>query len=244
MEYNEAMETLQVEYLLIPDEGAQIVGADTVKIGETLYFAVEPEEDFEIVSVMANGLEVEAVTDVAWLEEAEDADAEDRDEKDGGEAEDLAAWKRYEHVYRVEAAEEDLVIEVGLDEKLIPAAVYTAETDDAVFTVDVPDGAFEEAVELKASQIQDETELKAYADQAGEVLAADKVVAEVRAYDLSFISEKTGEEVEPAETVSVGIRFKKAPVAKDMDDEQVTGLSVIHLPEDDSAQVMTSVDCA
>lgn len=255
--YNEALETLQVDYQVVPDGAAKIVGADTVKIGGTLYFAVEPEEDFQIISVMANGLAVEEVTDVAALEEAEDtkdtedADTEDLDEKDGSKedaakdddkAESLADWKKYEHVYKVEAEDEDLAIEVGLDEKRIPAAVYTAETDDAVFTVDVPDGAFAEEVELKASRIKDETELKTYADQANGALAADQVVAEVRAYDLSFVSVKTGEEVEPAETVSVNIQFKKAPVAKDVDKEQVTSLSVVHLPEDEDAKVMTSVD--
>ncbi len=253
--YNEALETLQVEYQVIPDGAAKIVGADTVKMGGTLYFAVEPEEGLQIISVTANGLTVEEVTDVAALKGAEDtgdADGEDLEDADltcGGEkaakddeAESLAEWERYAHVYKVEAEDEDLVIEVGLDEELIPAKVYTAETDDAVFTVDVPDGAFAEEVGLKVSKIIDEAELKTYADQANGALAADKVVAEVRAYDLSFVSEETGEEVEPTETVSVSIQFKKAPVVKDMDEDQVTGLSVVHLPEDEDAKVMTSVD--
>ena len=194
VEYNEALETLQVDYQVIPDGAAQIVGADTVKMGGTLYFAVEPEEDFEIISVMANGLAVEEVTDVAALAEAEDT--EDADEEDGGdtaeedEAESLADWKKYEHVYKVEAEDEDLVVEVGLDEKLIPAAVYTVETEEAIIRVDVPEGAFEEEVELRAEKIEDEEQLAALIAQTNSLLEEGQMVSEFLAYDVTFASKE------------------------------------------------------
>lgn len=256
--YNEALETLQVDYQVLPDGAAKIVGADTVKIGGTLYFAVEPEEDFQIISVMANGLAVEEVTDVAVLEEAEDTedsdgeDLEDADLAHDGEkaakddkAESLAEWKKYEHVYKVEAEDEDLVIEVGLDEKLIPAKVYTAETDDAVFTVDVPDGAFAEEVELKAKKIKDEEQLKVLADQAEGVLEKEKVVSGILAYDISFVSLKSGEEIEPAKAVSVSIRVKKPMVSAQKErgkEDKTTEISVVHLPDEGKAEVVATTE--
>ncbi len=248
VEYNEALETLQVDYQVIPDGAAQIVGADTVKMGGTLYFAVEPEEDFEIISVMANGLAVEEVTDVAALAEAEDT--EDADEEDGGdtaeedEAESLADWKKYEHVYKVEAEDEDLVVEVGLDEKLIPAAVYTVETEEAIIRVDVPEGAFEEEVELRAEKIEDEEQLAALIAQTNSLLEEGQMVSEFLAYDVTFASKEDGSEVEPLYTVSVNIQVKKPMTTEEVPKEDALGVSVLHLPEDGDAKIMTSTEKA
>ncbi len=213
-----------VDYTVNPFEAASVKGAESVADGENLYFAVEPEEGYEILGVYANGEELEQA-EVSGLASASD-------------------WGGYAYVYVAEGVAEDLSIEIEMaeEEDIIPAAVYTAETDDAVFTVDVPDKAFAEEVELQVSEIENETELKAYADQANEALTADRVVAGIRAFDISFVSKGSGEEVEPAETVSVNIRFKSSAVAKDAASQEVTGLSVVHLPENEDARVMTSVD--
>ena len=198
-------------------------------MGGTLYFAVEPEEDFEIISVMANGLAVEEVTDVAALAEAEDT--EDADEEDGGdtaeedEAESLADWKKYEHVYKVEAEDEDLVVEVGLDEKLIPAAVYTVETEEAIIRVDVPEGAFEEEVELRAEKIEDEEQLAALIAQTNSLLEEGQMVSEFLAYDVTFASKEDGSEVEPLYTVSVNIQVKKPMTTEEVPKEDALGVS-------------------
>ncbi len=216
-----------VEYQVSSPDAATVKGTDSVEKGMDLYFAVQAQEGFEVVAAYANGEEVSEAGDGALAS--------------------ASNWKGYSHVFVVEGVEEDLWIDVEVvqleeEKPIIPAATYTAETNDAVFTVDVPDGAFAEEVELQVSKIENESKLKEYTDQANEALTSNQVVAGVRAYDISFVSKESGEELEPADTVSVGIRFKGSAVAKDVSDEEVTSLSVVHLPENNEAQVMASVD--
>ncbi len=125
---------------------------------------------------------------------------------------------------------------------LAAAKTYTAETDDAEFTVGVPEGAFAEEVELRAVKIEDEAQLKEMADQAEGALEEGKTVSGIVAYDLSFVSLVSGEEVEPAKAVSVNIRMKE-PVALSQEDQEEEnaadgGISVVHLPDEGEAEVV------
>ena len=125
---------------------------------------------------------------------------------------------------------------------LAAAKTYTAETDDAEFTVGVPEGAFAEEVELRAVKIEDEAQLKEMADQAEGALEEGKTVSGIVAYDLSFVSLVSGEEVEPAKAVSVNIRMKE-PVALSQEDQEEEnaadgGVSVVHLPDEGEAEVV------
>ena len=125
---------------------------------------------------------------------------------------------------------------------LAAAKTYTAETDDAEFTVGVPEGAFVEEVELRAVKIEDEVQLKEMADQAEGALEEGKTVSGIVAYDLSFVSLVSGEEVEPAKAVSVNIRMKE-PVALSQEDQEEEnaadgGVSVVHLPDEGEAEVV------
>lgn len=125
---------------------------------------------------------------------------------------------------------------------LAAAKTYTAETDDAEFTVGVPEGAFAEEVELRAVKIEDEAQLKEMADQAEGALEEGKTVSGIVAYDLSFVSLVSGEEVEPAKAVSVNIRMKE-PVALSQEDQEEEnaadgGVSVVHLPDGGEAEVV------
>ena len=125
------------------------------------------------------------------------------------------------------------------------AAVYTAETDDAEFTVNVPDGAFTEEVILQVAKIEDEKQLSDLADQAEAALEKQQTVSSLLAYDISFISQSTGKEVEPAEAVSVSIRVKE-PIAAEQKaksaEKEATGVSVVHLPEDGKAEVVAATE--
>lgn len=129
---------------------------------------------------------------------------------------------------------------------LAAAKTYTAETDDAEFTVGVPEGAFAEEVELRAVKIEDEAQLKEMADQAEGALEEGKTVSGIVAYDLSFVSLVSGEEVEPAKAVSVNIRMKE-PVALSQEDqaeenEADEGVSVVHLPDEGEAEVVAEAE--
>ena len=219
-----------VDYLVNVDEAAEIIGDAYVAEGEDLYFAVEPKEGFEIASVHVNGNMAEAVEAPESLEAS-------------------SSWKGYAYVYRVEDVVEDLEIVVEIEEEVsvLPATIYHAETDDAMFTISVPGGAFLEAVDLHVKKIEDEEQLKALADQAEEALEKQKTVSSLLAYDISFVSQETGEEVEPKEAVSVNIQIKEAMVsekAKKAEEKAVTEVSVVHLPENGTAEVVATTEDA
>ncbi len=228
-EEEEIFEYLVDYYVNLP-EGASVEGADRVAEGEDLYFAVDVEEGYEIAGVYANGEELEEIEDAADRASASD-------------------WESYAHVYVVEAVEDDLTVEVEVEEPeelapVIAAATYTAETDDAVVTVNVPDGAFTEEVDLKVAKIENEDQVEALKIQANSLLEEGQVVAEFLAYDVSFVSKETGDEAEPMYTVAVNIQVKKPMVSKDTAETEAIGVSVLHLPEDGEAKVVTSTEKA
>ena len=224
---SEAMDYV-VEYEVNYPDGATVKGADSVAEGENLYFAVEPEEGFEIVGVYANGSEAEEVEDIADLASASN-------------------WKGYSHVYVVEGVEEDLWVNVEVEElaKVIAAATYTAETGDAVFSVDVPDGAFKEKVKLRVTKIEGEAELKELVKQANDALKDGQAIAEAEAYDIAFISLESGEEIEPLKPVAVDMSFKEA-IASDKNEaaEAEKEIVVVHLPDDAEAKTVASAENA
>ena len=214
-----------VDYAVNPFEGASVKGAESVAEGENLYFAVEPEEGYEISGVYANGEELEQA-EVSELASASD-------------------WGGYAYVYVAEGVAEDLAVEIEMaeTESIIPAATYTKEADDGtIFTIDVPDGAFSEEVELKIQVIDDDIQLKEFTDQANGAVKADKAVAGIMAYDVSFVSVEDGREIEPAKPVGVSLRFKKKVETEETKDKEVTGISVVHLPENDKAQVVADTE--
>ncbi len=220
---SEAMDYV-VEYEVNYPDGAAVKGADSVAEGENLYFAVEPENGFEIVEVTANGWEVEEAEDVEDLASASN-------------------WKGYSHVYVVEGVEEDLWIEVELEElePVIAAAVYTAETEDAMFSIDVPEGAFEEKVELRVTKIEEETALAELTDQANEALKENHSIAGAMVYDIAFISQESGEEVEPLKTVAVSMSLKEK-IAANEDIKEAKEISVVHLPDSAQAETVATVE--
>ena len=225
----DAFEYLVDYYVNLPG-GASVEGAESVAEGEDLYFAVEAEDNYEIIGVFANGEELEEVEDVADRASASD-------------------WKGYAHVYVVEAVEDDLVIDVEVEEladevPVIAAAVYTAETDDAVFNVDVPDGAFAEEVELQVTKIEDEAHVEELKAQANELLKEGQSVADILVYDVTFISKETGAEIEPTETVGVSARMKAPVVSVETAEKElnITEISVVHLPDNKEAEVVTSTE--
>lgn len=213
-----------VEYQMNLEDAAEVIGDAYVAEGEDLYFAVEAKEGFEVAAVYANGSQLEAITDFSSHVNEE-------------------AWKGYANVYRLEAIEEDVQVEVELAEleAIIPAAVYTAETADAYFMVDVPEGAFKEEVELKAVKIEGETELKALTEQANDTLKENQSIASVMAYDISFFSLESGKEVEPLQAVAVSMSFKEAMVTSE-EAEDVKEISVVHLPDSAQAETVATVE--
>lgn len=212
-----------VEYQVNDPEGAAVKGADSVAEGEDLYFAVEPEEGYEIAGVYANGSEVEEVEDAPDLASASD-------------------WKGYTHIYTIKSVSEDLYIEIETEE-LYPegsAKKLTEDTEDAWITVEIPDGAFEEEVDFQAEKITEDSVLEQLTSQAKEALEADQKIEGVYAYDIRFVT-AADEEVEPAKPIDVSIKFKEDAVPKEVT-ENATEVSVVHLPDGEDAKVEMTVE--
>ncbi len=227
---NETLETVSgrfdVDYRINLEDAAQIKGPDSVEDGESLYFAVEPEDGYDISAVLANG---------SWLDAVENpGDIDDENTN----------WSGYSYVYQVEAVTEDLEILVELEESLpiIPSQIYTGETSDAVITVNVPEEAFTEEVELQVAKIEDQQQLDELAAQANSALKEEQAVAGIMAYDISFISKDSGQEIEPAKAVAVSIQLKSADLPKEAADKEITEISVVHLPENEAAEVVATVE--
>ena len=123
---------------------------------------------------------------------------------------------------------------------LIPAGIYTAEAEDAVFTVNVPEDAFEEEVEFRATKISDEAVLEELASQADEAVGESRTVAGILAYDLAFFT-ASDVEVEPGKPVSVSMSFKEDAALQEMS-EAASGISVVHFPEGEEAKAVTAVE--
>ncbi len=225
----EYAEEYYVEYHVNDPEGAAIKGADHIAAGKDLYFAIELKPGYEITAVYANGTELEEADDL--LEQASASD-----------------WKNDSHVYMVEHVQEDLWIsaDVEKEEKTIGAAVYTGETEDALFTVNAPEGAFEEEVRLQVTRIDDPDHIERLKAQARELLEDGQTIADILVYDVAFISRETGEEIEPARRVRVSASMK-TPVVSDETAKQnlnITGISVVHLPDDKAAEIVAATDNA
>ncbi len=222
-EIRKALGTFSVEYTVNPEEAATVKGSDTVAEGDSLYFAVEPEEGYQIAFVSVNGQEL------AQLDgEVQTASSSD--------------WKGYTCVYQVEAVEEDLLVEIELEEKkpVIPAAVYTAEAEDAIITVSVPENAFTEEVELKAEKVKNEQALTQAAQQAQEALKENQIITDMLAYDICFVTKEAGLEVEPAAEVEVSITLKNAMKETRDSEAEANEVSIVHLPEEKDAKVVAT----
>lgn len=124
---------------------------------------------------------------------------------------------------------------------IISAKTYTAETEDAVFTVNVPEGAFEEEVKLNVVKIEAQEQLEKVAEQVDAATGQNKAVLSVLAYDITFISVANDIEVEPLQAVEVNIRLKNLEVPETLTEKKATEVSVVHLPENDEAEVVAEM---
>lgn len=219
---DEAEAEYAVSYEVNLPEGAKVKGENRVAEGEDLYFAVEPEEGYEILAVRINGAEAEETEEGSDLASASD-------------------WEGYGHTYVVENVTEELSVEIEVEETeiVIPERVYEAETEDAVFTVNVPGDAFEEEVEFRAEKILDEDVLEDLTGQAEEAVGEGQAVAGILAYDLAFFT-TSDEEVEPGKPVNVSISFKEPAITGEMA-EEASGISVMHFPEGEEAKTVKEV---
>lgn len=121
---------------------------------------------------------------------------------------------------------------------------YTAALDVDGQTLNVivtaPDGAFAEGVDplLSVTMLNAEDELNAVAD---ELDAADVQYDGFAAMDITFTDKITGEEIEPAQQVSVRIELPQAIVDSGID---LSTLAVQHLEEDADGNVQNVTEVA
>ena len=78
-------------------------------------------------------------------------------------------------------------------------------------------------------------------DQANDTLKENQSIAALVAYDITFISLESGEEVEPLKPVAVSMSFKQAIVSGE-EAEEAKGISVVHLPDSAQAETVATVE--
>ena len=203
-----------------------IEGPSGMNAEDEAVFTVEPAQGYQIVSVMVND------------ELTEPMNTADETETDG--AEKVAVQ------YSIASAQDDVTVVVALEkeETRMPAAVYTAETEDAIITVSAPEGAFSEEVRLQAEKITQPEALEAVADQVEDALDETQLLVALAAYDLTFYAVNSGEEVEPDSGVSVNISLK-APLTETLSEvAQESEVQVVHVPDDAAAEVVASAQNA
>lgn len=203
-----------------------IEGPSGMNAEDEAVFTVEPAQGYQIVSAMVND------------ELTEPMNTADETETDG--AEKVAVQ------YSIASAQDDVTVVVALEkeETRMPAAVYTAETEDAIITVSAPEGAFSEEVRLQAEKITQPEALEAVADQVEDALDETQLLVALAAYDLTFYAVNSGEEVEPDSGVSVNISLK-APLTETLSEvAQESEVQVVHVPDDAAAEVVASAQNA
>lgn len=154
-------EGYMVSYSVDPLGAATIKGAENVEAGLDLTFTVKPQVGYEIVSVTANGEELEVNT-------ASDSDAE--------------STKKTYTVYEVE---EDLEIVVTLEETIShPYFEQSVEVNGVLVTATAEEGILPEGTELTVEEVTEQVEQivkeKAEAEQ-------EKVITSVLAYDINLM---------------------------------------------------------
>ncbi|MCD8122283.1 MAG: DUF5979 domain-containing protein [Clostridiales bacterium] len=126
--------------------------------------------------------------------------------------------------------------------------VYTVETETAVITAVVPDGAFEEEVYLYAEEITESSETWQQVTEIWEGKAAQEGVSAADsafvAYDICF-KNAADEEVEPeaGANISISIRFIDGSVLTGYD-ETADNLSLLHISDDGEVEEVEAITTA
>ena len=226
----EDIEGYLVDYFVEPgEELAQIEGPDMVADGECLYFSVIPEDGYEITSVTVNGEDAFQV-----LREEIASASQARTIGDEGQ------------FYKMPPLEENAEVLVEVEEipQVMPAAVYRAETEDVIIEVSVPEGAFEEPVELTVDKIQAEDKLDSIQEQAAGALENGQAVSRILAYDVFFRAEESQETREPMLPVDVKMNLKQPVMDAAQMEEENASLSVVHIPQGDQAEMVAEAETA
>ncbi|MCD8083410.1 MAG: DUF5979 domain-containing protein [Clostridiales bacterium] len=126
--------------------------------------------------------------------------------------------------------------ELGLEDVISSGkdTVYTVESETAVITAVVPDGAFDEEVYLYAEEITEGSETWQQVEEIWEERSAQEGVAGKNstfvAYDICF-KNAAEEELEPDANIQISIRFADSSVLTGYD-ETSDNLSLLHISDD------------
>lgn len=137
----EKQESYSVDYSVDPVGAAEIKGSRTIEAGGDLYFAVTPQIGYELVSVTANGVELEEVGEAALAS-----------------ASDLAG---YEYIYVVNEVDEDLEIVASLEEvegMRHPAFEESVTINGVTITASAEEGILPEGTVLSAEEVTSQVE--------------------------------------------------------------------------------------
>ena len=228
----------------------KLPGKDFVK-NDGLGFTEEDEaKDAEVISTASDiiGTDVAAEEDVSSNDDETEASSKESDIASGSDIEDSndtdandASEEDVESFNDVEILDPVLLDGKAAVAFAIPAVelvrkaygtTYSAETDSAEITADVPYGAFDEPVTLEAREFDSDEEAS-----ITEILHYNGCLFNgKKTFDIHFVNDD-GEEVEPQEAVDVSITLKKGTFSADADMET---LRVFHMSEEMAAEASTA----
>ena len=162
----EAFRSYSVDYSVDPVGAAEIKGSSSIPAGGDLYFGINPQIGYELISVTANGVVLEKI-----------------DESSLASASDVAG---YEYVYAVEAVDEDLEIVASLKEvSAHPAFEDSVTINGVTITASAEEGIIPEGTVLSAEEVTEQVEAAVKEKIKNE--NEDKVVNNVIAYDINLM---------------------------------------------------------
>ncbi|MDO5408728.1 MAG: hypothetical protein Q4F28_15580, partial [Eubacteriales bacterium] len=167
-----------ISYHINPAEGASIEGADMVAAGEDLYFAVVPEEGYEIVAVTANGIELGSV-----------------------EAVEETEYAGYTDVYMIPAVDitEDVEVQVYLKDLLAVPFIINKTVDGVRINITAPSEALPEGTSVTIVPVSAEAAIEKINSQ---LVEDGKEVVDAVAFDITF-RDANGNEIQPGQSVKV-----------------------------------------
>ncbi len=204
----------RVDYAVDPVGSASFKGSRSISEGENLYFAVVPQEGFQITIVTANGVELEEV------------DAETV----ASEAESLAG---YAHIYAIEEAAEDLEIVASLEEVVEgshPEFSDSVTVNGVTVTATAEEGIIPEGTVLSVEDVTGQVE--AAVKEKLESEDSEKVVQAVLAYDINLMlgGKKLNNTWGEGADSYVTVRFSGSRIAELSKDADQIDVSTLETP--------------
>lgn len=133
--------------------------------------------------------------------------------------------------YKLYNVESDIKVYLDIS-KTEETIELVRQLDNAIFTIRIPSGAFNKEFDLSIKDVSSNLETEDLKDKSDGVINSS---TRLMAYDISFVSKETGNEIEPLEEVNVNIELLDRE-AYDTKNE----INILHIKDSDNVEVINS----